>query len=121
MGVLGFFDVDTATVALYAVGWDAIGKAKGWVAAYEDGDDVEGIGVFFEEHHQSFLVDDIGDDGVVAQFAEIYPIMIAAKMGVGKHTGARWHIVLCDKVMPYPIALVFTHGARGVAYKLTDA
>ena len=66
VGVLGFFDVDSAAVALYAVGWDAIGKAKGWVAAYEDGDDVEGIGVFFEEHHQSFLVDDVGDDRVVA-------------------------------------------------------
>ena len=66
MGVLGFFDVDTAAVALYAVGGDAIGKAKGWVATYEDGNDVESIGVFFEEHHQSFLVDDVGDDRVVA-------------------------------------------------------
>ena len=121
MGVLGFFDVDSAAVALYAVGGDAISKAKGWVAAYEDGDDVEGIGVFFKEHHQSFLVDDIGDDRVVAQFAQIYPIMIAAKIGVGKHAGARRHLVLSDEVMPYPIALVFTHGTRGVAYKLTDA
>ena len=121
MGVLGFFDVDTAAVALYAVGGDAIGKAKGWVAAYEDGDDVEGIGVFFQEHHKSFLVDNIGNDGVVAQFAQIYPIVIASNIGVGKHTGARRHLVLSDEVMPYPIALVFTHGARGVAYKLTDA
>ena len=121
MSVLGFFDVDSAAVALYAVGWDAIGKAKGWVATYEDGNDVEGIGVFFKEHHQSFLVNDIGYDRVVAQFAKIYPIMIAAKKGVGKHAGARRHIVLSYEVMPYPIALVFTHGTRGVAYKLTDA
>ena len=121
MGVLAILDTHSAAVAMLTLWRYSIGRYELRITANEDGDYVEVVGVFFKEHHQSFLVDDVGYDGVCAKFAEIHPIVIAAKEGVCKHTVARRHVVFSDEVVANAIALTFAHGARGVGDELADA
>ena len=121
MGILAILDMHTAAVAMLTLWRYSVGRYELCITANENGDYVEVVGVFFKEHHQAFFVNDVCDYGVSAQFAKVNPIVIAAKEGVGKHTGARRHFVFSDEVMANAIALTFTHGARGVGDKLSDS
>lgn len=121
VGILAILDMHTATVAMLTLWRYSIGRYELRITANEDRDYVEVVRVFFKEHHQSFLVNDISDYGVGAQFAEVNPIVIAAKEGVCKHTVARRHVVFSDEVVANAIALTFTHGTRGVGDELADA
>ena len=121
MGILAILDMHTAAVAMLTFWRYSVGRYELRITANEDGDDVEIVGVFFKEHHQAFLVDDVGDYGVSAQFAKINPIVIATKEGVGEHAVARGHFIFSDEVVANTIALTFTHGARGMRDKLANA